>query len=103
LKSNQPPNKFTRVENGTRYLVDELEKLLSMPIGSEQELETWYAESKRVQAELPDRFPDLNYPHEVWHFLADADIRSRDPGYRQHQERVIIDYIERVRRKNASA
>ena len=86
-----------RMDDGTRYLVDELERLLNMPIDSEQELNTWYAESKRIQKELPDRFRALDYPHEIWHFLADADIRSRDPGYRQYQERIIADYIKRVK------
>lgn len=66
------------MDEGTRYLIGELERLLRLPIGTKQELEAWYEESGRVQQELPARFPDLDYPHEVWHFLADADIRACD-------------------------
>ncbi len=83
------------MKEGKRFLVSELERLLSLPLGSEGELEAWYGESERVQKELPERFPDLDYPHEVWHFLADADIRARDAGYREYQERIIKDFIRK--------
>jgi hypothetical protein len=62
-----------------------------------REAKAWYAESERVQREVPQRYPDLEYPHEVWHFLADADIRARDAGYRQDQEKIMTDYIRRAR------
>ena len=85
------------MDEGTKYLVTELERLMSLPLSSESELEVWYTESERVQRELPERFPNLDYPHEIWHFLADADIRARDTGYRQYQEQIIMDYIMPVR------
>jgi len=91
------------MDEGTRYLVGELERLLSLPIGTKQELEAWYEESERVQREFSARFPDLDYPHEVWHFLADADIRARDAGYRERQECIITDYIRRVRNDDVVA
>jgi len=85
------------MDEGTQFLVTELERLLSLPLDSKRQIEAWYAESERVQRELPERYPDLEYPHEVWHFLADADIRARDAGYRQYQEKIMTDYIRRVR------
>jgi hypothetical protein len=85
------------MDEGTQFLVTELERLLSLPLDSKAQIEAWYAESERVQRELPERYPDLEYPHEVWHFLADADIRARDAGYRQYQEKIMTDYIRRVR------
>jgi hypothetical protein len=85
------------MDEGTQFLVTELERLLSLPLDSKSQIEAWHAESERVQRELPERYPDLEYPHEVWHFLADADIRARDPGYRQYQEKIMTDYIRRVR------
>jgi len=91
------------MDEGTQFLVTELERLLSLPFDSKSQVEAWYAESKRVQRELPERFPDLEYPHEVWHFLADADIRARDAGYRQYQEKMMTDYIRRVRDENRVA
>lgn len=91
------------MDESARYLVGELERLLSLPIGTPQELEVWYSESERIQQEFPARFPDSNYPHDVWHFLTDADIRVRDAGYREYQERIITDYIRRVRNDDAVA
>ena len=85
------------MDEGTQFLVTELERLLNFPLDSKSQVEAWYVESERVQRELPERFPDLEYPHEVWHFLADADIRARDAGYRQYQEKIMTDYIRRVR------
>lgn len=88
---------------GAHHLIGELERLLRLPIGTKQELKAWYEESGRVQRELPARFQDLDYPHEVWHFLADADIRARDADYRKRQERIITDYIRKVRDKDMEA
>ena len=85
------------MDEGTQFLITELERLLSLPLDSKSQIEVWYAESERVQRELPERYPDLEYPHEVWHFLADADIRARDVGYRQYQEKIMTDYIRRAR------
>ncbi len=85
------------MDEGTKFLVTRLERLLSLPLDSKSEIDAWYAESQKLQRELPERFPDLEYPHEVWHFLSDADIRARDAGYRQYQEQIIRDYIRRAR------
>lgn len=91
------------MDEGTQFLVTELERLLSLPLDSKSQIEAWYAESERVQRELPERYPDLEYPHEVWHFLADADIRARDAGYRQYQEKIMADYIRRARDESGVA
>lgn len=85
------------MDEGAQFLVSELERLLSLPLDSKSQLQNWYAESERVQRELLERYPDLEHPHEVWHFLADADIRARDAGYRQYQEKIVTDYIRRIR------
>jgi hypothetical protein len=37
-----------------------------------------------------------SYPHEIWHFLADADIRARDAGYRKYQEQIVTDYLTKA-------
>jgi hypothetical protein len=91
------------MDEGTQFLVTELERLLSLPLDSKAQIEVWYAESEKVQRELPQRYPDLEYPHEVWHFLADADIRARDGGYRQYQEKIMTDYIKRARDESREA
>jgi hypothetical protein len=77
------------MDEGTQFLVAALERLLSLRLDSQREIETFGCESERVQRELRECYPDLEYPHEVWHFLVDADIRARDVGYRQYQEKNI--------------
>jgi hypothetical protein len=40
-------------------------------------------------------------PHEIWHFLADADIRAKpnEEKYRQMQEGVVRNYIASLRKQ----
>jgi hypothetical protein len=35
-------------------------------------------------------------PHFIWHYLADADIRSRDEAYRRSQERDLEAVLPRL-------
>jgi hypothetical protein len=85
------------MDSGTQFLVTELEHLMALPLTSKAERDAWYVESKRVQKTLRERFPDLDYPHDIWHFLADADIRARDDGYRKYQEQIVTDYLKKAR------
>ena len=90
------------MDEGTQFLVTELERLMSLPLGSKAERDAWYVESKRVQQALRERFANLEYPHDLWHFLADADIRARDPGYRKYQEQMVTDYITKAKSEHHS-
>jgi hypothetical protein len=53
------------------------------------ELQAWYAAAKEFEDWLRAKPAHLldQVPHFIWHYLADADIRSRDEAYRRHQER----------------
>ncbi|MEY2549763.1 MAG: hypothetical protein QOD64_2345 [Verrucomicrobiota bacterium] len=46
---------------------------------------------------LSERFPKLECPHHIWHFLDDADMRERDSNYADAQHKEIRDYIAQVR------
>jgi len=85
------------MDSGLQFLVAKLEHLLKLPIGSKAELTAWSVESRSLQQTLRQRFPDLKFPDEIWHFLADAEIRAGDAGYRQYQEQIVADYIKKVR------
>ena len=68
------------MDAGSQFLVAQLERLLKLPINSKAELAAWNVESKSLQQTLRQRFPDLKFPDEIWHFLADAEIRAHDAG-----------------------
>jgi hypothetical protein len=85
------------MDEGTQFLVIELEHLLTLPIASKPDRDAWYVESKRIKKDLRERFPNLEFPHDIWHFLADAEIRARDDGYRKYQEKIVTDYMLKAR------
>jgi hypothetical protein len=87
----------TCMNEGTQFLVTKLERLMSLPLGSKPERDAWCVESRSVEKAPCERFPNLEFPHEIWHFLADADIRSRDAEYRKYQEQIVTDYIAKAK------
>ncbi|MFA6562259.1 MAG: hypothetical protein WCV00_10170 [Verrucomicrobiia bacterium] len=90
------------MDEGSQFLAVELDRLMKVPLGNKSDVAAWYQDAGRVQRSLVERFPTLEFPHEVWHFFADADIRARDAEYRLRQEQVIADYIKKVRGVNHS-
>jgi hypothetical protein len=67
-------------------LIIALRALAARPLTNRKELAAWRVEADRLEesftAEQSDTVPDF-----VWHYLADADIRLRNPGFRADQER----------------
>ena len=71
--------------------IDELYILLSELLGkdtsTEERMRDWYVDARHTQERLTATgglgpvVPEL-----IWHYLADADIRAKDPIYRDHQE-----------------
>ena len=85
------------------YLAAELERLMALPLTTPAEVERWYAEAGLLEDALGHRFNSFPVEHEVWHFLSDADIRSREVGYRDRQHRLMSEYVHRLRTPNANA
>jgi hypothetical protein len=83
-------------QTGPQFLAEQLERLLSLPLDSKADVEQWYSEAQAVQSAF-DRFPAFEFPHHIWHYFADADIRQRDLEYRESQEKKIRDYIAEIR------
>lgn len=75
-----------------------LEALLKVPLMSKDHLQLWLAEAQKVQDQIKALGVEL--PEAVWHFLADADIRSRstESSYRHEQEAAVRGAISELRR-----
>jgi hypothetical protein len=85
------------MSEGNRFLASELERLRALSLSSKADAEVWRAEVAALERQLTTRFPDLEFPHEIWHYLSDADIRVQEPEYGAMQEQVLTDYITSVR------
>ena len=70
---------------------------MALPLTNNTETERWYSECSKVQKALEKQFPDFEPEHETWHFFNDADIRTRDIGYKDYQHRLMSDYVKRLR------
>ena len=67
-------------------LITALRALSARPLTNRKELAAWRVEADRLEQSLTPEQTD-SVPQFVWHYLADADIRLRNPGYRADQER----------------
>lgn len=74
-----------RLASPAAYLAAELERLMALPLTTTAEVERWYDDCGAVQQTLKQHFPAFQPEHEFWHFCSDADIRSREAGYRDRQ------------------
>jgi hypothetical protein len=72
--------------NFDEALITALRELSARPVTNRKELAAWRVEADRLEQSLTPEQAD-GVPQFVWHYLADADIRLRNPGYRADQER----------------
>jgi hypothetical protein len=89
------------MDDGSQFLAGELDRLMKLPLKSQGDVTHWASEARNLQTVLSERYPKLEFPHHIWHFLDDADIRERDSDYRDAQHRKISDYIAQVRATHA--
>lgn len=63
----------------------------ALPISTKQERERWYEQSdgfeKRLRTDWSHIYDSL--PHELEHYLVDADIRAKDAGYAAYQRKLL--------------
>lgn len=81
-----------------RARVDELHQLLSRLSTKEtltkEDLHEWYTDARYIQGRLTESGGIGPFvPELVWHYLADADIRSKDPVYRAHQDELVHAFL----------
>jgi hypothetical protein len=79
------------------FLAGALERLMSLPLDTQEDAERSDVECADVQTALETRFPSFEVEHHVGHFFDDSDIRQKDAGYRQRQHQAIADYVARLR------
>ena len=83
-------------QTGPQFLADQLERLMALPLETKDDVQRWYSEAHAVQSEFK-RFPSFEFPHHIWHYFADADIRQRDLDYCDSQHGKISEYIAQAR------
>jgi hypothetical protein len=91
------------MRDGQQFFADELERLLTLPLQPKEALQSWYEGARNLQKAMRQH-PEVEIPHEIWHFFSDADIRSRphEVEYRGMQERIVRKLIAQLR-GNSSA
>jgi hypothetical protein len=92
-------------------LIAALQALAARPVTNRKQLAAWKLEADQFEQSLTEEEADF-VPQFVWHYLADADIRLRNPGYRADQERQLEQALRELgprahkpvtRRRSASA
>ena len=96
-RNKQPFYDAGRSPEAADYLATQLERLMALPLTTPADVERWYEESGIVEKTLEQRFPHFEPEHEVSHFFSDADIRSRESGYRDRQHRIMSEYVQFLR------
>ncbi len=67
-------------------LISALQKLAALPVTNRKQLAAFKVEADQLEQSITE--DEVDYvPQFVWHYLADADIRLRNVGYRADQER----------------
>ena len=66
-----------------------------MPITTEEERNAWYAVAQKLEETMHLEYSEIydSLPHEISHYLVDADIRAKDPGYMKYQEGLLADLL----------
>ena len=69
-------------------LGEALHRLLTLPMHTQADLASWYEQADAFRRLLRALPPSVNdrLPHELEHFLSDADIRLKDERYADVQE-----------------
>jgi len=89
----QPPLDLTHPKVGE--LSKRLRALHAMPLSSKEDVAAWYAEADKLRVRLYEDYREVydSLPHEIEHYLVDADIRAKDPGYARYQEDILSDLL----------
>ncbi len=72
-----------------RALSADLRALEALPIQSKGDRANWYSEASKIQSKLRGEYAAIydSLPHELEHYLVDADIRAKEPAYAENQKR----------------
>jgi hypothetical protein len=76
-----------------RDIARQLQTLVDASPLSEEAVDPWTAVAHATCDRIHRDHPDVRLPIQVMHYVHDADIRARDPEYRDRQRRVISEII----------
>ena len=81
------------------FIADQLEPITKLPVGTADEEDEWYAATHAMMERLGTRFPDIAavVPHQLYHYISDADIYRKEPSFRATWERYVLDFIHELR------
>ncbi|MBS0630574.1 MAG: hypothetical protein JSS11_01570 [Verrucomicrobia bacterium] len=81
----------------------ELRALQAMPLSTKAEIKAWYEAAGQLEAVLYVQYRDIyeSLPHEIHHYLVDADIRAKDAGYAKYQEDLLADLLSEPKPSDA--
>ena len=79
----------------TERLAEALTSLLNFVPETAEDLARWYDKAQCI-LENPSLLKGA--PHFLWHYLADADIRMKDPAYADMQRRRVEQVLQCLRR-----
>ncbi len=74
----------------------ELQALQRLPISTQEERKLWYEQAMQFSQRLGSDYLEIysSLPHEIEHYISDADIRANDPGYKAYQEELLADLLQ---------
>jgi hypothetical protein len=86
--SAQEPRSIDLSDPLVQRLRADLHTLDAMPLLSKDDRARWYVAAGEFRAKLRHDYASIYdaLPHELEHYLADADIRARDASYAQYQK-----------------
>jgi hypothetical protein len=76
-----------------RAIAAELRELLESSPRTEDGVAAWTEMAYAAYRRLLDEYPDVRLPIQVMHFVHDADVRARDPEYREYQEHLMAEIV----------
>src|SRR6476660_6005786 len=82
-----------------QFIADQIEPITKLPLNTNEDEDAWYAATRAMMQRLKARFPDVAsvVPHQLYHYIDDADIHRKEPAYRAAQERYIGHFIQELR------
>jgi hypothetical protein len=81
------------------FIADQIEPITKLPLSTTEDEVAWHAATRAMMERLKARFPDVAsvVPHQLYHYVDDADIHRKKPAYRAAQERYIVRFIRELR------
>lgn len=82
------------IKDRKRLVALELDQLLRMEPTAHEDLAAWYRRSQDVRRLLEEANAHFPVPHEIWHYIDDADIRFKDKRYAELQLPHVISQVD---------